>query len=61
MDGRYDHFESEREAYLWLREDEYDELESLQEDGEVEVDLIPPTAPSDDELLPLMLVYRDGH
>jgi hypothetical protein len=58
LDGHYFHFPTTDEAVLWLNEDEYQGLDSLIEDGDVEPGLQPPQANSDPELKPKMLLRR---
>lgn len=58
LDGAYHRFPDEQEARYWLNEDEYSSLAHMIEDGEVEAGLVPPSAGSDAELVPLMLVVR---
>jgi hypothetical protein len=56
LDGKVHHFSSEQEARNWLFEDEYSRLEQLIQSEEVPADTISPSAASDEELLPKMLV-----
>ena len=58
LDGVYHGFADRQSATFWLNEDEYSLFTHLVEDGEVEVGICPPTAISDQELVPLMLVER---
>jgi hypothetical protein len=58
LDGVYHWFPSRQEARYWLNEDEYSLLAHLAEDGEVGLEVAPPVASSDRELMPLMLVQR---
>jgi hypothetical protein len=60
LDGRYHRFGDREAAVLWLNEDEYSLLEHLVEDGEVGLEVLPPTAEDDAELVQLMMVQRDG-
>jgi hypothetical protein len=57
-DGNYHRFENEQAARLWLNEDEYSGLAHMIEDGEVPSNLAPPNAPTDSELVKLMLVIN---
>jgi hypothetical protein len=59
MDGVYHRFPDHQEARYWLNEDEYSLLAHLVEDGEVGPDVLPPSAPTDRELIPLMCVRQD--
>ena len=60
LDGRYTRFENESDARSFLAEDEYDCFSGLDDDERAEVglpgDLEPPTAASDAELVPKMVV-----
>jgi hypothetical protein len=58
LDGSYHRFSDRHDAALWLNEDEYTPLSHLLEDDELEVDVAPPQAENDGELVPLMLVLR---
>jgi hypothetical protein len=56
LDGRYHRFPDWASAVLWLAEDEYESLVGLVEDREVGPEVVPPTAATDRELVPLMAV-----
>lgn len=56
LDGKRHTFNSERDAQTWLREDEYNELRDLQQDGDVDTSIQAPIASSDAALVPLMHV-----
>ena len=58
LDGNYHHFAEKQEAVNWLLEDEYSQLALLVEDGEVGADVMPPSARTDADLIPQMLVRR---
>ncbi len=60
LDGGYHCFANRQAATLWLNEDEYSLLEHLVEDGEVGVEVSPPAAEDDVELVRLMTVRRRG-
>jgi hypothetical protein len=59
LDGNYHRFGDRQEAEFWLQEDEYSQLADLVEAGEVGVEVSPPRAENDRDLVPLMLVPRD--
>jgi len=54
LDGTYHRFPDEQAVRLWLSEDEYSLLAQLIEGGDVGEYVVPPTAASDRELVPLM-------
>jgi hypothetical protein len=54
MDGVIHRFPDRQTARFWLSEDEYSVLAHLKEDGEVEAELMPPSASTDRELVPLV-------
>lgn len=56
LDGRYRFFESEEAARLWLAEDEYEPLEGLVREGDLGASVVPPSAPTDEALIPRMAV-----
>ena len=58
LDGRYHRFPDEQSAKDWLYEDEYSLLVHLVEEGEVDDTVLPPSAPNDEALIPLMRVNR---
>ena len=58
LDGQYHHFSDEQAARHWLLEDEYSLLAHLVEGGEVDRSVVPPDAPTDDKLIPLMRKNR---
>jgi hypothetical protein len=60
LDGRYHYFGDRQAAVLWLNEDEYTLLEHLVEDGEVGLEVFPPTAGDDAELVRLVMLQREG-
>jgi hypothetical protein len=58
LDGRYHRFPDGQSARLWLNEDEYLDLAHLVESEEVGREVVPPSAPSDQELIPLTCVRQ---
>jgi hypothetical protein len=56
LDGKYFYFADRHTVELFLNEDEYSLLAHVIEDGEVDAEVAPPTADSDQALVPLMLV-----
>jgi hypothetical protein len=57
-DGKYHRFATRDDARNWLNEDEFSRLDRLIEDGEVEIGTMPPSAASDAELIPKLLIHR---
>ena len=58
--GALHRFDNREAAVFWLNEDEYSLLDHLIEDSEVGLEVYPPTADDDVELVRLMMVRRGG-
>lgn len=58
LDGRYKYFDREGDAVAWLQEDEYERLGALVGEGRVESSVMSPAAPTDEELMPRMILRR---
>ncbi|HEX8230900.1 MAG TPA: hypothetical protein VF826_16510 [Chloroflexia bacterium] len=55
LDGKSHEFTSRKDAEDWLSEDEYSPMDDLVEDGDLPATMVPPSAPSDAELVLKML------